>query len=206
MDEISAMGRKAILIVGDVSNSAAVASMFEQVAGAFGRVDILVNNAAVRPHTHFLDMSEEEWHWVLGVGLNGPFYCSKAVVPLMVKQRSGCIINISGPDGFQGRKNRAHGVTVKAGIHGFTKALAYDLGEYGIRVNTVVPCMLQDTTRPPEWYPDAERTRERVLPEIPLGRFATKRDVANACLFLASDEASSLTGQAIHVNGGKYML
>jgi NAD(P)-dependent dehydrogenase (short-subunit alcohol dehydrogenase family) len=206
IEEIAELGGGGQLVVGDVSAREDVQRMFEEVRSKWDRIDILVNNAAVRPQTHFLDITEEEWLWVLGVGLNGAFHWCKVVAPVMVRQRSGCIINVGGRDGFIGRKRRAHGVTVKAGLHGLTKALAHDLGEFGIRANTVVPFALRDTSRPPDWYPGWPDELHQLLPNIPLGRWSTVQDVARACVFLASDDASYITGQALHVNGGAHMF
>ncbi len=200
--EVETFGRQAIVVLGDVSRKDEVVSMRDATLEAFGKVDVLVNNAGIRPHSHFLEMGDEEWASVIAVNLNGPYHCCKAFVPLMTKQRSGCIINVSGRSGFVGHKNRAHVVASKAGLHGLTKGLAHDLGEYGIRVNTLVPSSLGDTSR------EEDRTEEQrqVLKEIPLRRHSTVDDVAKVAVFLASDEAGFITGQALHINGGKYML
>jgi NAD(P)-dependent dehydrogenase (short-subunit alcohol dehydrogenase family) len=192
----------AMAVAGDVSSLDDVAAMFEQVQEQLGTVDILLNNAAVRPHQAFLDITPDDWNWVLGVGLTRAFYCAKAAVPGMVEQGWGRIINISGRDGFSGIRNRAHGVTVKAGIHGFTKALALELGEHGITVNTVVPGLIM-TTRPEEWYPHldyGERAKN-----IPVRHVGDPEDVASICRYLVCD-AGYITGQAIHVNGGEFLV
>ncbi|MHB8190918.1 MAG: SDR family NAD(P)-dependent oxidoreductase [Ferrimicrobium sp.] len=201
VSEIRSIGGEAVLVQGDVSDPEAVALMVRQTEETLGPVDVLVNNAAVRPHTSFVDMTLEEWNWVVGVGLTGAFLLSKAVVPGMIAKGGGCIINISGRDGFVGRAARAHGSAVKAGLHGFTKAIAKELGPLGIRVNTVVPSLI-DTTRPAEWYPNWEEEMHRE--DIPLGHMGRSEDIARACTYLL--EAGYVTGQALHVNGGVIMV
>ena len=180
--------------------------MRDEAMATFGHVDVLINNAGVRPHAPFLEMNDAEWEWVVGVNLHGPYYLCRAFAPSMAARRSGCIINVSGRSGFVGHKNRAHVVASKAGLHGLTKALAHDLGSYGIRVNTLVPSSLGDTERPAHWYPDRQEEQAKMRTEIPLGRHSTTDDVSSAAVFLASDDAVFITGQALHINGGKYML
>lgn len=198
---IESLGGTAIHVPGDVGVPNEAEAAIVTATEALGPIDVLVNNAAVRPHTNFVDMSLEEWQWVLSVGLTGAFVCTRAVVDSMIERHSGCIINVSGRDGFEGRVARAHGASVKAGLHGFTKALARELGPSGIRVNTVVPSLI-DTTRPKEWYPGW--TDDANLERIPVRHLGRSEDIADACVYLLG--ASYVTGQALHVNGGVMMI
>jgi NAD(P)-dependent dehydrogenase (short-subunit alcohol dehydrogenase family) len=195
---IRAAGAEAHPVLADVARIADVDRLFAEARSTFGPVSILVNNAAVRPSQSFLDITEQDWDWVVNTGLKGAFFCAQQASRDMVGLGHGRIINISGKDGFVGRASRAHGVTVKAGLHGLTKALAIELGPFGITANTVVPGGI-DTTRPAAWYPDwnpAERAARN-----PVRRLGTPDDIARTCGFLATD-AGYITGTAIHVNGG----
>jgi 3-oxoacyl-[acyl-carrier protein] reductase len=196
------LGSKAIVVTGDVSKVEDVRALFDQAVSELGPVHILVNNAAVRPHQPFLEITPEDWNWVLGIGLNGAFHCAQAAIPGMIEAGWGRIINISGRDGFSGILNRAHGVTVKAGIHGFTKALALEFGPQGINVNTVVPGLIQ-TTRPKEWYPTL--SYEERSKGIPVRHPGSVEDIAATVRFLIS-EGDYITGQAVHVNGGEFLV
>lgn len=198
---IEALGGTALHVPGDVGVPDEAEGAIATATEALGPIDVLVNNAAVRPHTDFVSMSLEEWQWVLSVGLTGAFVCTRAVVGSMIDRHSGCVINVSGRDGFEGRVSRAHGATVKAGLHGFTKALARELGPSGIRVNTVVPSLI-DTTRPQEWYP--KWSDDANLDRIPVRHLGRSEDIAEACVYLLG--ASYVTGQALHVNGGVMMI
>jgi 3-oxoacyl-[acyl-carrier protein] reductase len=195
-------GRTSTVVIGDVVKADDVKAMFEQAVSEVGQVQILVNNAAVRPHQPFLEITPEDWNWVLGIGLTGAFHCAQAAIPGMVEAGWGRIINISGRDGFSGILNRAHGVTVKAGIHGFTKALALEFGPSGITVNTVVPGLIQ-TTRPKEWYPTL--SYEERSKGIPVRHPGSVEDIASTVRFLVA-EGEYITGQAVHVNGGEFLV
>ncbi|TFV64752.1 SDR family oxidoreductase [Geodermatophilus sp. DF01-2] len=201
-DEVRALGSKAVVVAGDVSKVEDVRAVFDQATAALGPVHILVNNAAVRPHQPFLEISPEDWNWVLGIGLTGAFHCAQAAIPGMVEAGWGRVINISGRDGFSGILNRAHGVTVKAGIHGFTKALALEFGPSGITVNTVVPGLIH-TTRPKEWYPTL--SYEERSKGIPVRHPGSVEDIARTVRFLVA-EGEYITGQAVHVNGGEFLV
>jgi len=196
------LGSKAIVVTGDVSKVEDVRALFERAVSELGPVHILVNNAAVRPHQPFLEITPEDWNWVLGIGLNGAFHCAQAAIPGMIEAGWGRIINISGRDGFTGILNRAHGVTVKAGIHGFTKALALEFGPQGINVNTVVPGLIL-TTRPEEWYPTL--SYEERSKGIPVRHPGSVEDIAATVRFLVA-EGDYITGQAVHVNGGEFLV
>ena len=193
--EIEALGRKAVVAVADISHRAEVDSMMEEASARLGPIDILVNCAAIRPHSAFVNISEEEWRKVLGVNLDGPFFCSQAVVPGMIERRSGSIVNIGGTASFDGGVQDAHIVASKAGLHGLTKALAVELGEFGVRVNSVIFGTINSVRKQPAaGGPSLDR--------IPLRRLGSTHDAANAIAFLVSDDGAYITGQAIHVNGG----
>lgn len=201
-EEVRSFGRKATVVTGDVSQVEDVRAIFDHATAELGPVHILVNNAAVRPHQPFLEITPEDWNWVLGIGLTGAFHCAQAAIPGMVEAGWGRIINISGRDGFSGILNRAHGVTVKAGIHGFTKALALEFGPSGITVNTVVPGLIR-TTRPAEWYPTLSyEEREK---GIPVRHSGDVDDIARTVRFLVA-EGEYISGQAVHVNGGEFLV
>jgi 3-oxoacyl-[acyl-carrier protein] reductase len=201
-EEVRALGAEAVVVAGDVSKVEDVRALFDQATAALGPVHILVNNAAVRPHQPFLEITPEDWNWVLGIGLTGAFHCAQAAIPGMLEAGWGRIINISGRDGFSGILNRAHGVTVKAGIHGFTKALALEFGPSGITVNTVVPGLIH-TTRPAEWYPTL--SYEERAKGIPVRHAGSVDDIARTVRFLVA-EGEYITGQAVHVNGGEFLV
>ena len=197
--EIVRMGRRAIAVVADVSQSDQVDAMVRDAKARLGRIDILVNSAAIRPHSHFTEITDELWDQVLGVNLKGPFNTCRAVARLMIEQRSGVIINISGAAALHGGIHDAHIAASKAGLHGLTKALAVELGEFGIRVNTLVLSSM-DTVRtlPSETSPAAASN--------PLGRKGRPLEVGGVCAFIASDKASYITGQTIGVNGGAVLI
>lgn len=202
VSELTKLGVKAHAVFGDVSDYDLVQEMVAEAERAVGPLDILINNAAVRPHQSLFEITKEDWDWVIGVGLTGAFNCTQAVARGMRDRGWGRIINISGRDGFTGILNRSHGVSVKAGIHGFTKACCLELGPYGITVNTVVPGLIQ-TTRPPDWYPTLDYQKR--VEGIPLKRVGDVADIANMCHFLIVD-GGYISGQAIHINGGEFLV
>ena len=193
--EIEAMGRKTATLVGDISKKPRVDAMVAEATDRLGPIDILVNNAAIRPHRAFVELTEQDWRSVIGVNLDGPFFLCRAIVPSMIERRRGAIVNIGGTASFDGGARDAHIVASKAGLHGMTKALAVELGAYGIRVNSLILGTV-DTVRklPASGGPSLER--------IPLGRYAALQEAADAVAYLVSDRASYVTGSALHVNGG----
>lgn len=199
--EVRARGVKALPYLADITDPAQVEAMVTAAVREFGRIDILVNCAGARGDVSILDMTPEQWRTVLSVNLDGAFNCVKAVAPYMVKQRYGRIISMSGISGQLGDPDRAHVVTAKAGLIGFTKAVAIEFGRYGITANTVSPGII-DTPRPEGAA--LERRRKRIA-ESPLGRAGSGEDIANACLYLVSDETAFITGQTLSVNGGAFM-
>ena len=200
--EVEEAGQKALAIETDVSSEDAVAAMAKQSLDAFGRIDILVNNAGIFPTSSVEEMREEEWDRVIGTNLVGAFLCSRAVVPKFIEQKKGRIISITSGRAFQGAKNGAHYAASKAGIIGFTKALALELAPHGITVNAICPGVT-DTAQPrghlteEELYAQAKR--------IPLGRIGQPEDLVGPAVFLASDAASYITGQTLLINGGGIM-
>ncbi len=204
-DEARTLGVDAMAVIADVSDAGAVKDMVGAILERFGGADIAVSNAAIRPHQGFLDITIEDWNHVLHTNLFAPFYLARAILPGMMKSGWGRLIHISGQDGFIGKTNRAHNIVCKAGIHGLTKALALEFGPSGVTVNTVAPGVIQ-TTRDTKNYPDHEARFEKRRQTMPVRRLGEIADIANACLYLASDKASYVTGQVIHVNGGEALL
>jgi 3-oxoacyl-[acyl-carrier protein] reductase len=193
--EITAAGGRAATARADLTSVDEVRAMVGRAAAELGDFDILINSAAIRPHRPFVDLTEREWREVLAVNLDGPFYCCKAVVPGMIARGGGAIVNVSGTAAWDGGELDAHIVASKAGLHGLTRALAVELGEHGIRVNTVVLSTIETVRKLP--------TVQRVpVEKIPLRRLGRVDDVADAVAFLVSERASYITGQAVHVNGG----
>ena len=200
-EEARTLGVKATALVADVGDEGQVDRMVTEALSHFGRIDILVNNAGLRRACPIAQMSSEEWRSVLSVNLDGPFYCIRAAVPGMIAAGGGRIINVSGLNAFKGRGGWAHVSASKMGALGLTRALAMELAPHGILVNHVVPGSY-DTTRtaPQEAFDDSLRASG-----IPLGRLGLPEELAKVCAFLASDDASFITGQTIHVNGGALM-
>jgi len=200
--EVEAKGATARLVAFDVADGAAVQQGVDLVVKESGRLDILVNNAGITRDNIIVRMKEAEWDAVLVVNLKGAFNCIRAVSKPMIKQRSGRIINISSVVGVMGNPGQANYVASKAGLIGLTKAVARELASRNITVNAVAPGFIQ--TEMTEALPEA--TRQLMLTQIPLGRFGTPEEVAQAVAFLASEAAAYITGQVIHVNGGMLMV
>ena len=198
---IEAAGGTAILCRADVADSAAVEAMIADVAKEFGAIDILVNNAGITRDTLLMRMKDEDFAKVLDTNLKGVFYCTKAVAKLMMKKRAGRIINMASVVGLVGNAGQTNYAAAKAGVIGFSKSAAKELASRGITVNAVAPGFIgTDMTAD---LP--ESVKEKALSDIPLGRAGQPEDVANAVLFLASDQASYITGQVVHVDGGMVM-
>ena len=203
--EISARGGEAMVVLADVGNPEDVQRMIDAAVGVFGSVDISVANAAIRPHQPFLDITVEDWRHVIETNLSSAFYLAKAVIPGMKQRGWGRIIHISGRDGFIVKENRAHNVACKAGIHALAKAIALEFGPFGITANTVAPGII-DTSRDPKNYPDWDQVVETRVAAMPVRRIGTVEDISNACVYLATDAGSFVTGQVLHLNGGEFML
>jgi 3-oxoacyl-[acyl-carrier protein] reductase len=198
--EIEARGCKALVHIGDVADAAVVQAMADAALTYFGRLDILVNNAALRREKPFAEMSYAEWREIMDVTLDGAFHCVKACLAALRDSGAGTIVNIGGLSAHTGAKDRAHVVTAKAGIVGFTRALAHDLADDGITVNCVVPGLI-GTPRPK----DAPEPAHHLTHQTITGARGRPEDVAAAVRFLCGPGARYLTGQAIHSNGGAYL-
>ena len=198
---IEKAGGKAAVHIADVTDPRAVAQMVEATVKHFGRIDALVNNAAVRMETPFEQIKLEDWHRVLAIVLDGAFICTQACVPHMIKAGGGTVINIGGLTGHRGASGRAHVIAAKSGLAGMTKAVALDLAPHHITVNCVVPGTI-DSQRGLPGVP--ERPAHRAAPP-PIGRRGEPEEVAAMVRMLCGPDARYITGQAIHVNGGGYM-
>ena len=197
--EIEAAGGKALVHVGDVADGRAMQAMADAALARFGRIDILVNNAALRREKSFAEMDYAEWREILDVTLDGAFHCTKACLRALRESGAGTIVNIGGLSAHTGAGNRAHVITAKAGIVGLTRALANDLAADGITVNCVVPGLI-GTPRPKGQPEPAHHLTHQTI----TGARGKPDDVAAVVRFLCSPAARYITGQAIHANGGAY--
>ncbi len=184
----------------DVTNREEVKRVVSEILEKEGQIDILINNAGITKDTLFMRMKDEDWDRVINTNLNGVYNVTRAVVPAMVKKRSGNIINISSVVGFTGNVGQVNYSATKSALVGFTKSLAKELGGRGIRVNCIAPGYI--TTDMTEKIP--AKIKEELLKSIPLKREGEPREIADVCLFLASNMASYITGTVIHVNGGLF--
>jgi 3-oxoacyl-[acyl-carrier protein] reductase len=200
--DVEAKGSQARLIEFNVADFSQVQHGLEAIVQESGRLDLLVNNAGITRDNLILRMKEDEWDAVLTVNLKGAYNCIRAASKTMVKQRFGRIINISSVVGVMGNAGQANYVASKAGLIGLTKSVARELASRQITVNAVAPGFIQ--TEMTESLP--EKVKAEMLAQIPLGRFGTPAEVAQAVAFLASAAAAYLTGQVIHVNGGMLMV
>jgi len=199
---IEALGRRSLAVKADVSRPDEVEVMRKRVLKELGGVDILVNNAGVHYHLKSWEIDEAEWRRVLGVNLDGVFLCSKAFSAEMRTKKWGRIINISSVIGFTGTDHEAHYGASKAAVLGLTKSLALELAKYNITVNAIAPGWIE-TDMTSGGTPEEKK---KALEAIPLGRMGQPVDIAHTAIFLASDHASFITGQTIHVNGGEAMF
>ncbi|MCH7735791.1 MAG: SDR family oxidoreductase [Chloroflexi bacterium] len=214
LDEVAAkcreLGVKTHTVIADVSDSASVSKMVTEGIQALGKIDILVNNVAIRPHKPILEVSDEEWHHTLAVNLDAAFYLCKAVLPGMMERRTGSIIALGGQSAITGRPETSVVTTAKTGVLGLMRAIAAEMAPYNIRANMVNPGSTDTTRGNPVWYPEfqsgVDRGSSEHLRSIPMGRQATVQDIANACLFFASDESGYITGDSLNVMGGRYIF
>jgi NAD(P)-dependent dehydrogenase (short-subunit alcohol dehydrogenase family) len=198
--EIAAAGGRSVAVKADVSSRVDVESMVGRVASALGPVDVLVNNAAIADGDDVLQMDEEIWERDVAVVLKSVYLCSKAVLPSMIERRTGVIVNIASVNGLSALGNEAYSAA-KAGVINLTQGIAVRYGAHGIRCNAIAP----GTIRTPVWTERVARDPkvfERLVKWYPLGRVGEPDDVANAAMFLASDEASWITGTVLCVDGG----
>jgi 3-oxoacyl-[acyl-carrier protein] reductase len=196
--EARALGVKALAVIADMAKKDQVEAMAAKALSEFGRIDILINNAAIRPHKPFTELTAADWEAVRGVVLDGAFYLTRAVIDSMVKNRYGRILFFTGEGAFTGGSGRAHVSAAKMGLVGMARALASEFAAHNIRVNVVSPGSIDTRRDNPEWY----QGRAPNAAGIPLGRQGKPDEIAATCLFLVSDDGGFITGQTIHVNGG----
>jgi NAD(P)-dependent dehydrogenase (short-subunit alcohol dehydrogenase family) len=203
VQEIEAAGGKAIACMADVGNRWQIDQMVRSAEEAFGSVDIAVSNVAVRGHRPFLELTTEDWNGILNTNLNSCFYLAQAVLPKMRASKWGRIIHIGGEDAFAANMpGRAANIVAKAGMHALTKALATEFARDGISVNTVSPGYI-DTER--DWSKYPENPASKRIAQIPMRKLGRVEDIAAACIYLAADSGSFITGQVLHVNGGMFL-
>ena len=198
--EIEEYGTKCLAFQLDVTDFESVESVVKKIIDETGGIHILVNNAGITQDNLFMRMKPEQWSQVIDVNLNGVFHVTKAVIRTMVKQHSGRIINISSVVGFSGNPGQVNYSSTKSGLIGFTKSLSREVGTRGITVNAVAPGFINTAMT----QALNESQQQAILSQIPLGRMGEAEDIANAVAFLASEEASYITGTVLHVNGGMY--
>ncbi|RHW54819.1 3-oxoacyl-[acyl-carrier-protein] reductase [Clostridium botulinum] len=198
LEEIKEFGIETLVIQGDVSSFGDSKKIADEAKNKFGTIDILINNAGITKDSLILRMTEEDFDKVISVNLKGVYNCSKHIAPIMLKQRSGKIINISSVVGVAGNAGQCNYAAAKAGVIGITKSLAKELGSRGITVNAVAPGYIR--TDMTDALP--ERVKKSIEDLLPLKRLGTPEDVAETVGFLASDKAAYITGQVIHVDGG----
>lgn len=201
--EIRALGVNAAVVLGDVSVPADVEKLVADAVAALGRLDILVNNASVRGKSNLEITSYEDWRRILGITLDGAFLCAKAARPHLLASGSGRIISIGGASAFMGTPNHMHVMAAKSGLVGLTKALAHDLGPYGVTANIVSPGLIEDEGDDPA-HAAFRRTLYQV-DKMPARRPGRPEEIADAVVAVALPSFGYVTGQVIHVNGGVYM-
>jgi len=200
LKEIKKNGSKCLAYQLDVTDVKAVESVVKEIIDETGGIHILVNNAGITQDNLFMRMKPEQWLQVIDVNLNGVFHVTKSVIRTMIKQHSGRIVNISSVVGFSGNPGQVNYSSTKSGLIGFTKSLSREVGTRGITVNAVAPGFINTAMT----QALNESQQQAILSQIPLGRMGEAEDIANAVTFLASEEASYITGTVLHVNGGMY--
>lgn len=200
-EEITALGRRALAVPGDLGNEEDLKAVVAKVAAELGAINILVNNAAITRDGLLLRMKREDWDAVINTNLTGVFLLTQQVLPMMTKARKGRIINLTSVVAQSGNPGQVNYISAKAGIIGFTKAVAREYASRNVTVNAIAPGFIE--TPMTAVLPAA--AKDAMLAQIPLKRPGTDRDVAAAVAFLASDEAGYITGQVLNVNGGMYM-
>ena len=202
-EEVRALGVRALPVLADVADRAAVDSMAAQAVEEFGGVDILISNVAIRPHRPFLEVTDDEWVRIRSIILDGAIYCSQAAMPSMVEKGWGRVIYMTGSGTYRGGNNRAHVSAAKMGLAGLARSLALEMAPHNITVNVISPGTI-DTVHEASWYPEGV-PESRAHSEVPLGRAGWPEEIAGACRYLVSDEGAYVTGQTLHVNGGLFL-
>jgi len=195
---LTSAGYTAMAVQADVRDSAQVQQMVDTVSHALGNIGILINNAGIAQQKLFTDITDEEWHNMFAVHVDGTFYCTRAVLPVMIRQKQGCIVNISSMWGPVGASCEVHYSAAKGAIQAMTKALAKEVGPSGVRVNCVAPGVIQTEMNK---LLDAE-TLEALREDTPLEMLGTAEHVADLVYFLCSEQATFITGQIMGINGG----
>ena len=214
LDEVAAecreLGARTVTAVCDVGDADSVRGMVADGIGQLGKIDVLVSNVAIRPHKPITEVSDEEWQQVMNTNLNSAFYLCKAVLPGMLERQSGSIIALGGQSSITGRPNTTAVTAAKTGLLGLIRAIAAEAAPHNIRANMVNPGSTDTSREHPEWYPEFQggmtRGSSQHLSDLPMGRQATVQDVANACLFFASEESAYITGDSVNVMGGRYIV
>lgn len=198
---IETIGRQGIAIKADVSNPSEVEELISVAEARFSSIDILINNAGITRDTLLMKMKEDDWDSVITTNLKGTFNCTKAVTKKMIRQRSGKIVSVASVIGIVGNAGQANYAASKAGIIGFTKSIAKELGSRNINVNAVAPGYIQTDMTDKL----SAEVKEGLIADIPLKRLGAPEDVANIVVFLCTEEASYITGQVFNVDGGMVM-
>jgi NAD(P)-dependent dehydrogenase (short-subunit alcohol dehydrogenase family) len=201
-------GVRVVGVLGDVGDAAVAEAMVAKGVAELGGIDVLVCNAAIRPHKSLAETSLEDWHRVMAVNLHSAFYLARAVVPSMKQRGRGSIIALGGLSSLTGRPDTAAVTTAKTGLLGLVRALAAELGPAGIRANMVVPGFIDTERRYADWYPEFRQAppgAPEQLKQIPLRRLGRPEDIAEACVYLASDASAYVTGDTIRVMGGRFI-
>jgi 3-oxoacyl-[acyl-carrier protein] reductase len=201
-------GVRVVGVLGDVGEASAAEAMIAKGVAELGGIDVLVCNAAIRPHKSLAETSLEDWHRVMAVNLHSAFYLARAVVPSMKQRGRGSIIALGGLSSLTGRPDTAAVTTAKTGLLGLVRALAAELGPAGIRANMVVPGFIDTERRYADWYPEFRQAppgAPEQIKQIPLRRLGRPEDIAEACVFLASDASAYVTGDTIRVMGGRFI-
>ena len=202
-EEVRALGVRALPVLAEVADKAAVDSMVGRALEEFGGIDILMSNVAIRPHRPFLEVTDDEWVRIRSVILDGAIYCSQAAIPSMVENGWGRVIFMTGSGTYRGGGNRAHVSAAKMGLAGLARSLALEMAPHNITVNVISPGTI-DTVHEASWYPEGV-PESRANSEVPLGRAGFPDEIAAACRYLASDDGAYVTGQTLHVNGGLFL-
>ncbi len=199
---LQSKGGSAFPIAADVRNREEMARVVQDAISRFGRVDVLINNAGIYPRQPFLDLTETQWDMIQATNLKSVFHCSQLVLPHMVNQRAGCIVNISSVTFFLGMKNLTHYLATKGGIIGVTRGLAREVGEYNVRVNCITPGAVETEG---ERSVATKEQADSIIELQSLKRRIVPLDIARVCLFLSTDLSAAMTGQTLNVDGGWVM-